>query len=48
MDKHGRNFDFIMVQGLEQDPFLPGKRLEGARVHRVAEGGIWRLYAIDH
>jgi hypothetical protein len=46
MEKHAAGFDFIMVQGLERDPFRPGGRLEKARVRRVVEGGIWRLYAI--
>jgi hypothetical protein len=47
MEEHARDFDFILVQGLDRDPFRPGARLATARVHRVAEGGIWRLYAID-
>ena len=46
MEKHAGSFDFILVQGLERDPFRSGGRLEKARVRRVAEGGIWRLYAI--
>ena len=40
-------FDYVLVQGLARDPFEPGARLAGARVHLVAEGGIWRLYAVD-
>jgi hypothetical protein len=46
MEKHAGSFDFILVQGLDRDPFRPGGRLAGARVRRVAEAGIWRLYAI--
>jgi hypothetical protein len=45
--QHGKAFDFILVQGLDRDPFRPGGRLATAGVHRVVEGGIWRLYAID-
>jgi hypothetical protein len=47
MEKYGRNFDFVMIQGLDRDPFKPGGRLETAKVHRVVEAGIWRLYKID-
>lgn len=47
MAKHARYFDFILIQGLDRDPFRPGGRLAGSRVHVVGEGGIWRLYRID-
>jgi hypothetical protein len=47
MEKHARYFDYILIQGLDRDPFRTGGRLQGARVHLAAEGGIWRLYSID-
>ena len=47
MERQGEQFDYVLVQGLARDPFEPGARLAGARVHLVAEGGIWRLYAVD-
>jgi hypothetical protein len=47
MEKHAAAFDYILVQGLERDPFRPGARLAGAHVRPVAEGGIWRLYEIE-
>jgi hypothetical protein len=47
MERQGKAFDYILVQGLARDPFQPGARLAGAGVHVVAEGGIWRLYAVD-
>jgi hypothetical protein len=47
VDVHGKLFDYVLVQGLTGDPFVPGARLGPAGVHVVAEGGIWRLYAFD-
>ncbi len=47
LEQQGKTFDFILVQGVERDPFRPGGRLAAGKVHRVAEGGIWRLYSID-
>jgi hypothetical protein len=48
MEKHARYFDYILVQGLDRDPFRPFVgRLSRARVHLLGEGGIWRLYEID-
>lgn len=44
MEREGSAFDYVLVQGLEGDPFRSGGRLEHADVRRVAEGGIWRLY----
>jgi hypothetical protein len=44
---HAPLFDYVLVQGLEGDPFAPGGRLGRGGVHMVAEGGIWRLYAFD-
>jgi hypothetical protein len=47
MEKYGKSFDFFLVQGLDRDPFAPGGRLGDAKVHRLVEGGIWRLYKND-
>jgi hypothetical protein len=47
MEEHAGSFDFILVQGLQIDPFRPGGRLSKASVRLVAERRIWRLYAIE-
>jgi hypothetical protein len=44
-DKHIRHYDYVIVQGLEGDPFRG--RLKAAPVQQLFEGGMWRLYSVN-
>lgn len=47
IDEHGRYYDYVIVQGLAQDPVREGTTPAGIRVTRILETGIWRVYKID-
>jgi hypothetical protein len=40
-------YDYILVQGLAQDPFLQRPAEHGHRVRLVREAGMWRLYHVE-
>jgi hypothetical protein len=47
MEKHGRFWDYILVQGKTHDPVRPGVRTSsGHHARQVAEAGRWRLYEV--
>ncbi|MBI5533548.1 MAG: hypothetical protein HY898_12590 [Deltaproteobacteria bacterium] len=48
MEKHGRYFDYILVQGKSYDPVHPGVRTASGHTARLlVEAGRWRLYKVE-
>lgn len=49
MSKHAPDFDFIVVQGLEEDPVVEGPiGGHGASAKHILDSGRWRLYQVEH
>jgi hypothetical protein len=46
--KYAPHFDYILVQGIQRDPFGETSSAGGYHVRLVLETGIWRLYAVEH
>jgi hypothetical protein len=45
--RYGPHYDYILVQGSDQDPFIQRPADGGYRVHLQREAGIWRLYRVE-
>jgi hypothetical protein len=46
MTKHGKHYDYIIVQGLKKDPIKKFKGTAQLSVKQVTEAGRWRLYQV--
>ena len=46
MQKHGKHYDYIIVQGLRKDPIQQYKNTEQLAVEKITEEGRWRLYKV--
>ncbi|MBL92302.1 MAG: hypothetical protein CMH56_10905 [Myxococcales bacterium] len=47
MEKHGKYYDYIIVQGLKKDPLKRFKNRPGLSIHLEKEVGRWRLYRVE-
>ena len=47
MEKHGKQYDYIIVQGLKKDPLKRYKNRPELSVHLEREAGRWRLYRVE-
>jgi hypothetical protein len=47
MEKHGKYYDYVIVQGLKKDPLKRYKNRPGLSIHLEKEAGRWRLYRVE-
>ena len=47
MEKHGKHYDYIIVQGLRKDPIKKFKGTPRLSVEEILESGRWRLYKVN-
>jgi hypothetical protein len=45
--RYAAHYDYILVQGLKDDPFIRESAVSGYRVRLEKEAGIWRLYRVE-
>jgi len=47
LGSYAPHYDYILVQGLKDDPFVRESEANGYRVRLEKEAGMWRLYHVE-
>ena len=46
MDRHGKHYDYVIIQGKHKDPFKKFKATPKLGLNKIKDAGRWRLYQV--